>query len=380
MRARRTPVLVDVVVALALSILSVVTLAEAPGPSVGVLGGALAVLAVAPVALRQLAPALTLLVIASALVAWVLLDHGGWPSGGLGLIFAMFTVATLRPARVAAAVFPVTVLVLVVESRSVADPSWTAVAHGSLVFVCAWALGHATRRWVNEAGDAAARAERAVAAERTRVARELHDVVAHHMSVVALQAGLASYVLRTDPHAAQRAITHAQDAGQEALRDMRRMLDALRPDDDPAPNDPQPGLSELDALVDRVRATGLAVAVSWSGTTDGVGAGAQLCAYRVVQESLTNVLKHAGPGAVAHVAVLREDAVLRVDVTDDGPTSTVGDIEEPGRGIRGMRERAALYGGTLEAGPGPGGGFSVRLRLPVGALTPQATTLASAAR
>lgn len=364
MRARRTPALVDVLLAAALSGLSAATIADqGVGPG-GWFAVVLAMLAVAPVAVRQVAPVLTLGVIVLAMVSYVVLGYGVWPSNGLGILVAMLTVATLRPRVVAAAAFVPALAVLIIGIPEFEETSWVAVLQSALILLGAWALGDATRRWAQQAGDAASRAERSVAEERTRLARELHDVVTHHMSVVALQAGLAEYVLETDPALARTAIGHAGAAGREALLDLRRMLDALRSDDaDDAPYTPQPGLREVDALVGRLRHAGLEVDLRRSGVVRELPPGIELCAYRTVQESLTNVLKHAGPRSTALVGIDYGEQVLTVEVRDDGVGT--GNTSTTGYGLRGMRERAELYGGVLHAGPARGGGFGVRLRLAV---------------
>ena len=358
--------LLDVLLAAALTVLSVTTLLQDGAEPAGPLALLLAVLAVAPLALRQVFPVLSLVVVGIALVAHGGLGYGDPPSGGLGLVIAMFTVATLRPRHVAAAAFPVTVLVLVLSFMSSVGVTWTMLVQAGLICLCAWGLGDATRRWAEQAQVVAAEAERSVAQERTRIARELHDVVTHHMSVVALQTGLAEYVLDTDVAAARTAIGNAGDASREALQDLGRMLDALRADQaEAAPYDPQPGLGDLEGLLERLRSTGLDVRLRTSGSVRPLTAGAELCAYRVVQESLTNVLKHAGPGSRAEVDVTYGDQVLTVEVSDDGRGSA-SPAAGTGLGVRGMQERAELYGGVLEAGPAPRGGYAVRLRLPVG--------------
>ncbi|GAB2877147.1 sensor histidine kinase [Nocardioides pacificus] len=282
---------------------------------------------------------------------------------------AMFTVATLRPRRVAAALFPGAIAVIALAHRTVEGVTWAMAVQAGVTCLVAWALGDATRRWAKEwareTEDAAAQAARAVAEERTRIARELHDVVSHHMSVVALQSGLAEYVLDTDPAVARTAIGHVGAAGREALLDLRRMLDALRDEEtETAPYDPQPGLGQVEALVARLRGTGLDVDLRTPTPTPDLPPGLALCAYRVVQEALTNVLKHAGPAGSATVSITEAEGVLTVDVADDGAGSPAM-TTPPGHGIRGMRERAALYGGVLHAGPRPAGGWRVLLRLPL---------------
>jgi signal transduction histidine kinase len=213
----------------------------------------------------------------------------------------------------------------------------------------------------------AARAAEAVADERVRIARELHDIVAHHMSVVALQAGLARYVLDSDPATAKGAIGTAADAGRQALAEMRRLLAVLRVDQGAeAASDyrPQPGLAELQELVDRTRKAGLRVDVVVTGRARPLPPGPDLCAYRVAQESLTNILKHAGP-ARARIEIDYGEDTFTLSVSDDGFSSAPRPPSPQSHGIRGMRERAELYGGVLTAGPREGRGFAVVLRLPI---------------
>jgi signal transduction histidine kinase len=209
------------------------------------------------------------------------------------------------------------------------------------------------------------RARRAVLDERARIAREMHDVVAHSLSVIVSQAQGGAYVAGSQPERAARALETIAETGREALADMRGLLGVLRADPDaaaPAPEDPQPGLADLPELVARVRAAGLPVELTETGTPRRLGAATGLAAYRLVQESLTNTLKHGGPAARAEVRLQWTDEELAVTVTDDGdgPASTGAG----GQGLVGMRERAAVVGGRAEAGPRPGGGFAVTARFP----------------
>jgi signal transduction histidine kinase len=209
-------------------------------------------------------------------------------------------------------------------------------------------------------------AEQAVTAERARIARELHDIVAHHLSVVVLQAAGA----RAAGRASDRTLEKIEHSGRQALTEMRRLLGMLRePDEEPALT-PQPGLGELPALAESVRAAGLPVHLVVDGSGAALPPAVDVSAYRIVQEALTNVLKHAG-SAHAEVSVGVVGDALMIEVTDDGPGPETADPAQAdpapgGRGLTGMRERVALFGGELLAGPEPGGGFAVRARLPVG--------------
>lgn len=229
------------------------------------------------------------------------------------------------------------------------------------------------------------RARQAVVEERVRIARELHDVIAHHMSVISIQSGLARYVLTSDPDTAHTALSTVSDTSREALAEMRRMLALLRidPDEPSHPDDPgrstirpAPGLSRLEVLADRVRAAGVPVDVVVTGEQRPLAPGADLCAYRVIQEGLTNVLAHAAP-ARATVSLTYGEYELTVRVTDDGRRARPpqqGPGERVGLGLSGMRERAWLYGGTLTAGHRAEGGFEVVLTLPTTTLVSETTT------
>ncbi|MGW4521213.1 sensor histidine kinase [Amycolatopsis sp. NPDC004378] len=210
----------------------------------------------------------------------------------------------------------------------------------------------------------------AVAEERGRIARELHDVVAHAVSVMVVQADGASYAIESNPELAQRALQTISETGRGALGELRRLLDVLRSDDaDGEPRVPQPDAHALAELAERMRTAGVPVELE----TDDLGdlpAGVSLGIYRIVQESLTNTLKHAGRGATAAVRVHRTGDLVEVVVSDDGagrvPQLAGAARRLPGgNGLIGMRERAHVYGGTLDVGPAPGGGWQVRAELPV---------------
>ncbi|MTD58669.1 sensor histidine kinase [Amycolatopsis sp. RM579] len=212
----------------------------------------------------------------------------------------------------------------------------------------------------------------AVVQERGRIARELHDVVAHAVSVIVVQADGASYAVRSNPDLAERAVQTISATGREALAELRRLLDVLRNEDgDGVPRIPQPDAESLAELVERVRQAGVPVRLEIDGTLSGLPTGVSLGVYRIVQESLTNTLKHAGQGARADVRVVRGENLVEVFVTDDGAgkaRALVPAAEPPlpgGNGVIGMRERANVYGGSLEVGPAPGGGWQVHATLPV---------------
>ena len=206
-------------------------------------------------------------------------------------------------------------------------------------------------------------AKRAVADERLRIAQELHDVVAHSMGVIAVQAGVGAHVIDSDPAEAKKSLDAIATTSRSTLMEIRRLLGVLRADDNGA-YQPAPGLGDLDRLVAELRTAGLNVEVAIAGTRDEIPPGVDLTAYRIVQEALTNVLKHAGP-AKTKVVVGYEPSALRLEIIDDG-RGVNGRASEGGHGLLGMRERVGVYGGSLQAGPVTGGGFRVVARLPYG--------------
>ena len=240
------------------------------------------------------------------------------------------------------------------------------------------------------------REQRAVLLERIRIARELHDVTAHHLSVIAVQAGLARYVLETDKETADHALRTISEVGSEGLAELRRLISLLRPDDEggvPADDRPAPGIAQLPILIERVGLSGTPSRYAVSGHKRTLPAGIELCVYRVVQESLTNVLKHA-PGSSVDVRLEYAPEHIRVVVTDTGPhgippqrsrtaRSTAAQATEhsgSGVGLTGMRERAGLYGGELSAGQLPDGGFEVSLQLPLDPASAEEIEASSAAQ
>ena len=207
------------------------------------------------------------------------------------------------------------------------------------------------------------RERRAVAAERSRIARELHDVVSHAIAVTVLQARGARRMLGVDEDSVRKALDAIDHTNTQALGDMRRLLALLRDTEEAPLGAPQPTLDRLPALVDDVRASGLPVALQQTGDPGDVPPGVELSAYRIVQEALTNVLKHAGPGARATVDLRYGTEALELDVVDDG-RGHADEGHEPGHGLVGIRERVAVVGGEVSATPGRDGGFTVSVRLP----------------
>jgi signal transduction histidine kinase len=243
-----------------------------------------------------------------------------------------------------------------------------------LVLVPTAAVAVGMRGWRQRAGDSAerllrveaeheAQTRRAVEAERARIAGELHDVVTHNVSVMVVQAGAARSVLDSSPEQAREALLAVEASGRTAMSELRHLLGLLAPaGEDKDLLVPQPGAARVPALVERVRAAGLSVELTVTGARD-LPPGVDLAAYRVVQEALTNVIKHAGTARAAVVLEYRPDDLL-IAVTDDGRAAP-GSSGPGGRGLIGLRERIGLYGGELDAGPRPGGGWRVRARIPL---------------
>ena len=198
--------------------------------------------------------------------------------------------------------------------------------------------------------------------ERRRIARELHDVIAHSVGVMVVQAGAARHVLAEKPAAAEESLRAVEESGHEAMAELRRMLGVLADEGAEPLLAPQPGISRLESLVARVREAGLPVTLQVEGSAGGVPAGVDVAAYRIVQEALTNALKYAG-GARTEASVRISDAAVDIDVVDEG--TTVAPSDGIGRGLTGMRERVALFGGTIDAGRRDEGGYAVRAHLPV---------------
>ena len=342
------------------------------------LGYALALLHTLPLAARRRFPGAVLgLCVASGLAVAAL---GLSPIVlGLAILVAVYSVAAYGDRWVSlaglAAAEVGSVAVQLTPGRFQAP---TVVSNG-LVIGAAWLLGHfvgVRRAYTARLEERTAELEqareelarRAVTEERLRLARELHDVVAHAMSVIAVQSGVGAHVASTQPEEAAKALTAIEVTSRAALEELRRLLGVLRQDSEPQGDlSPVPGLADLDSLLAEVAKAGLGVRLRVEGTPSPLPAGVDLSAYRIVQEALTNVVKHAGP-ARAQVVVGYRDREVTVEVTDDG--RGVGALASDGRagvghGLIGMRERVAAFDGDLEVGPRAGGGFRVAARLPL---------------
>jgi len=342
-------------------------------------GIALILLQTLPLAVRRWHPLSVLAVVVAATLGTVAAEIPGRPNGGVGIVLmvALYSVAAHCPRREAA-------WAGIATGAALAWPLWTATAGiapawgrilAAVVSLVLPALGWVCGAYVSELRGRAARSRReqeletgrAVAEEQARVGRELHDVIAHTLSVIVIQAGAALDVFDARPQAARQALGSIGAAARQALAELRRVLAAVRPQPgEPDGWSPPPGLSGLGALLAQVRAAGLTVTARVDGTPVDLPAGLDLAAYRIVQEALTNTLKHAHADN-AEVNLCYRPAGLALAVTDDGqPAAPAGQREPaPGRGLIGIRERVALHGGTCQAGPLPGGGFAVRASLPL---------------
>jgi signal transduction histidine kinase len=371
---RRHQLLVDSVLAVTLGLLSIGQLVAGPRTQIPI-----ALLVIIPVAVRRKIPATAFAIGAAGGALQLMFPH---PLGSdVALLVLLYTVAAYRPRRLSVAA-----LLVCLAGSAVGAWVWlpaggvgiierllfASVLFGGLALL-AWVLGDSMRYrrgYYAALEDKAARLEAekdaqakiAAAAERARIARELHDVVAHHVSVMVVQADGARYAMRADPDRAETALAAISGTGRQALTEMRRLLGVLRSAGEASGLAPVPGLGELRELLDQARAAGLEVSYTVSGTPRDLPEGAGLAAYRVVQDSLTNTRKQAGLAATAAVALRYEPDGLSVEVTDTG--LGIASDEPSGHGLTGMRERIAMYGGTVQAGPLAGGGFGVIARLP----------------
>jgi signal transduction histidine kinase len=373
-----------------------------------------------PTGLRRKAPvtAFGFLIVFGALATWLSVSVAGVVF--LAAAYTLYTVTVEGRRRTGTLALAATLAVMIATAvaagltqaqKQVGGGVFIPVALASVI---AWGAGYSVRqrrRYAVRLQQQAAGS--AVAEERLRIARELHDVVAHSMSVIAVQAGYGQYVIDVSPDGARDALGAIQATSRDALEEMRRMLSVLRQPDSAsqsarpgerteeegsaatdrrgstpgsrarggerestAPLTPAPGLSSLDRLVERTRGAGVHVALEVSGLARPAPAGVDLSAYRIIQEALTNVVKHAGTGAVGTVSVRYTDTELGIEVTDDGGAGAAAKAVPgitaagSGHGIIGMRERVNLCGGTFSAGPGADGGFRVTAALPLPPVRP----------
>ncbi len=352
----------------------------------------LMVLAAAVLVLRRRSPMAVLAVtVVLSLVEFVTGDPRA--PVAMAVVVALYTVASTTDRPVTWRIALLTMVVLTGVAMLVGPLPWYAQENLGLF---AWtgmaaAAGDAVRSRrafvdaIRERADRAERtreeeARRRVAEERLRIARDLHDVVAHHIALVNVQAGVAAHVMDKRPDQAKEALAHVREASRSALDELRATLGLLRQSGDPeAPTEPAPGLDRLDELAGTFRNAGLTVEVARTDHGTGLPAAVDLAAYRVIQEALTNVRKHAGPAAKAEVSVVRVGPNVEITVLDDGTGTPAGRADDGaraeggngagdgggGHGLLGMRERVTALGGACTAGPRYGGGFRVHAILPV---------------
>jgi signal transduction histidine kinase len=335
------------------------------------------VLTTAPLAVRRKYPILTFCVILAALIA----GRGDATAFTFGAaIFAAYSAVVYSGHRLLALGSLTAGAIVILTAYPSTTPTVPNQYTALLVLLPTVAAGNMMRTWRERARDSASRlrqaeaeheaaTERAVALERARMASELHDVVTHNVSVMVVQAGAARRVLDTSPAYAREALLAIEAGGRNAMTELRHLLSLLAPEGSAPADDalsPQPGLDLVPEVVSSVGSTGLPVSLSVTGVPRALPPGLDLAAFRVVQEALTNVLKHA-PAAVTAVRIWYRDDELLIEVADDGSAAPGSSAPGPdsGRGLIGLRERIAIYGGSVEAGPRPRGGWRVRATIPL---------------
>ncbi|MFB7089834.1 sensor histidine kinase [Streptomyces sp. NPDC056296] len=388
---RRHPTGVDcfwALVLLGISVMSVAPQEEARGTDMTALIVPCVLLLCVVIALRRLMPEKMLLLAAALGLGQLVLDVSTMPAD-FALLVIVYTVAATGArwaSRTALAMglcaAPVAQLRWPMEDAGLASNIAITVFQ-TVPFALAWVLGDSirTRRaYFAQLEERAARLEKereaqakvAVAAERARIARELHDVVAHNVSVMVVQADGAAYVLDAAPDQAKNALETISSTGRQALAEMRRLLGVLRTGEHQEAGEyvPQPDVQQIEDLVEQCRSSGLPVDFKVEGTPRQLPSGVELTAYRIVQEALTNTRKHGGPNAGASVRLVYFDDGLGLLIEDDGKGAPhelyeEGGFDGQGHGLIGMRERVGMVGGTLDAGPRQGGGFRISVLLPL---------------
>lgn len=337
----------------------------------------LAALITVPLAWRRRRPLIAAAAVSAALAAHALFvaREVSFLAGLLPLAIMIYSVAAWGSPRVRLPGIACLVGAQVTMTLRIAEMQSTGeILFGAFVTVGTWFVGELSGSRQRRVDQFAAHAHRieaersrwkraAIAEERGRIARELHDVIAHSVSLMGVQAGAARSQLDNDPERARHALRAIEATARESVVELRRLLGILRERGGEAGLEPQPGMAEIEALVEQLRSTGLPLELTVEGQARAVPPGVALSAYRIVQEALTNAVKHAG-GAPAVVRLVYTEEALELDIADEGDRAGVGN-DGRGHGLIGMQERTALYGGTLEAGPRPEGGFAVRARLPI---------------
>jgi signal transduction histidine kinase len=374
LRARWADPLLALVVAAAFQIeIWLVGDPELHRPAVVVLALAMSL----PLAIRRRAPLLAVTLIAAAYIA--LLQVALVAANEYTTIVAVILIAAYaaghHPDRIRAVAGGLIILVATCYEVLLDDPRAVAeYVFIGLIITAVWMAGFGMeqreRRAARLVGETISlrqerdsAAEGAAADERARIARELHDIISHNVSVMVLQAGAAGEVIDSDPDLAKGSLDAIQQTGRQALVELRRLLGVLGDEPSGGSRSPQPSLEQLPTLVETLRGTGLAVDVRVLGTARALPPGVDVTAYRIIQEALTNAARHAGPAEVT-VSITYGDEAVEIEVLDTGQGPTVP--VRTGRGLAGMKERVALHAGRIEAGPDPAGGFKVRVWLPLG--------------
>jgi signal transduction histidine kinase len=378
------PHAVDAVLALAFTVAALWTVAARVGNDDGFrdddfLGVFLLLLQTLPLAVRSAAPLAAISVSVAAISLHIALGYQGVPAGTFAALLILYSAASqadTRGAVLAAVITLAGITVYFTTDRS--DPSLAGAVTTYATYAASWGLGRyaRSRREYTEVVEERAnllekerevRAREAVADERARIARELHDMVGHSLNLIVIQSGGAQRMLTTKPELARDSLLSIESTGRQALTEMERMLGILRTSETEEPTlSPQPGLRQVDVLAAQVTEAGLPVEVSVEGAPAELPASIDLSAYRIIQEALTNAIKHAGP-ARAHVTIRYGRDKLELEVTDDGRAAPAvhANDDKGGRGLIGMKERVALFGGELTVGPRPEGGYRVHARLPL---------------
>ncbi len=376
-RARAHTTAVDALLAVVVLGLSSANALVRGGPATTAVAWALQVALSLPLVWRRREPlGVFALICAVAFAQW---SYGQRFLADAAILVALYTVTSRAPRRLAVlAAATVELGVVLAAEQRILGLDW---ARGVVVLTgmvaAAFFLGASVRARRAYTAALVERAQRlelqrdqqatiAVAAERASIAREMHDIVAHSLAVIITMADAAVAKRRSDPEKAALTMGQVSEIGRQALGETRRLLEVLRTDGAAPGHNPQPGLAQLDELVAKVRATGLAAELSVSGQPFELPEGAQLTVYRIVQEALTNTMKHAEGASRVRACLHYARPLVEVEVYDDGRPPAVGHPPPPGHGLVGMRERAALYQGRLTAGPRPGRGWAVQAVLDLG--------------
>lgn len=377
---REHSIAADWMLAVLLTVMGVIshfTITDAEYSDPSLLGALLCIGSTLPLGWRRRWPAQVLVAVSLCQMSLEFMNAAS--SGWLGVLIAAYTLGAYRSGRVLwwlSGVVIAIVIAFVSAGVVTGDAPWQALLATPIMFAAAIVLGDNVRRRRERGAELVERAERAererhllahqhVQEERTRIARELHDVVAHSVSLMVIQTAAARRIL-TDPAKADAVLASVEDTGRQAMHEMRRILGVLRDSDGQPALAPQPGLADIQALA--AAAGDLPVALRSEGDLSHLPTGVEVSAFRIVQEALTNVRRHAGPVHHVDVSMVRENGTLLVEVADDGRGAAAPPADDgAGYGLIGMRERVAAYDGELYAGPRPGGGWRVRAVFPVGA-------------